>query len=204
MEVILKNFELFLYIAIFVIAIVASALKKKPQAEEDANDTAPPEPASKPHRQPVPLDEEMRKTLDDIFSSKQPSPTGPQRTTYESQRQTHEGQRSTHEGQRSTHEGQRQAPSYTNRKNVNVNTRSNAQPQANKKLVRSSMTDIDEEWERTLNERKARDAARSSSKSTSAYAITPTSTFEDEQTILAQARNGIIWSEILQPPVSMR
>jgi hypothetical protein len=193
MDAIFNNLESLIFIAIVAIAIINSILKKKPGAEDtngggDSDDVpsspsqSAPRPATQPRTPPVSIDEEMRRTLEDIFSSKQPPPQESRRTAYESQKQT---------------------SSYDSRKNVSVHTRSNAQPQAGKKLSRS--TGVDAEWERTLRERQAKEIARAAAKAEAAAAVTSDMFIPvDEQALLAQARNGVIWSEILQPPVSMR
>jgi hypothetical protein len=55
-----------------------------------------------------------------------------------------------------------------------------------------------------MDDRKLKEAAKAAAAaSKNAFDVDET-TFSDEDSLLAQARNGIVWSEILQPPVSVR
>lgn len=214
MDNILDHIETLVYIVIFIIAVAASVLGKK-NRPEDANGEAQPDPdpapAPTPRQEPprqrprdaaaeagTGADDAMRKALDEIFQLKtQPQPQ--QRQHYHEQRQHH------HEQRQVEHQ----------KRNIESQTRTNAQPQTKSQTARSTITKEDIEWQRTLTDRKvkeiakARAAAAASVDALLATADAPTATTQiagtdSEQNLLAQARNGIIWSEILQPPVSVR
>jgi len=201
MDAILNNLEALLFLLIFLASIISSFIKRrKPadMADDDGDTPAPsapppstqrrpqaPPPARQPRPQSVNVEEEMRRALDDIFAAKQPP----------------------------SYENRRQAAAYDDKKSLDVRTRANAQPQANKRLVRApaaSGGDADAEWTlKALRARDAKEAAKAAAKERTDYEEillppTPIAAFNCDQPILEQARNGVIWSEILQPPVSMR
>ncbi|MCL2182176.1 MAG: hypothetical protein FWB85_01735 [Chitinispirillia bacterium] len=188
MEFIINHLDAIFFIAIFAVSILGSIFKKRQPAGSDDDDgdapapAAPPPPRTASKPQPVNLEEEMRKTLEDIFAEKQPS--GSRRHTYEDQKQQ---------------------PSYDNYKAVNTHTRTNAQPQAARKIVRQGAP-VDAEWQLALKTRELKDAAKAAAKAEALVFETQEniSIPDSDQILLAQARNGIIWSEILHPPVSMR
>jgi len=214
MKFILNNFEAVFTIVVILIAIVSSMFNKKnrPQDTEDG-DNAPSAPPARttaqrtqtqpqPRRQPASIDEEMRKTLDDIFSAKQPAPR-------ENQRQQPAGDS---RKDSSSFDSRKQPTAYEKRKTVVPATRASAQPQANRKVVVKPGAD-DVEWMRAMEAMEGKDAARGAAKAsarvlaTTAVAEEPAPTFtlfDCEHSAAEQARSGVIWSEILQPPVSMR
>jgi hypothetical protein len=128
--------------------------------------------------------DDMRRTLDDIFMTK----TLPQ--------------------------GHQHQPEHHVR-TVDAQSRANAQPQTQaKKVTPRTAAKANTELQRTLGERKAKTAAKTAAELDSLFATagvahspiadTALTFFDSDQPLLAQAKNGVIWSEILQPPVSVR